>query len=423
MTTQLLKVGSDPHIQQQRPSTLRSVYSVGDIDGVVSPPILSTVGNASYAPNMTADASHLRGFSAFQPTASSAHAASNTLTAVPFRYPTTSRSYSGPRSLPSQPKRKAGLIGGGGGGGAVNGVRVASGPVSIKSVQQHQLQTDQLYASLVPKTLRRKSSESASNTTQATNNVSDPPPSYSPPRKTSSEDSINRSVSRRSGTYRRPRSRRESRQPPPDTESDQTSSTKEYKKPSSASTYNCGCPTSMNKQWSVQNSTIESGQWSHHDYQQAPQQHQRLLRTEAPPSVPFRKISHKKYPNGDVDLDPSRDKRRTLGSHDSVGSGVGSGHCCSPHHHTCHHQQRNNTCPQASGYHSCCNSRHNTCSIVNKPPLQGTEKITVCTHEKNVKDDIELREGQLHCLLDFTYRTFLLICTYTISLCTFVHCV
>ncbi|KAF2367341.1 hypothetical protein FHG87_001915, partial [Trinorchestia longiramus] len=353
-------MGSQNYFQAQpyRQSTLRSVYSVGDVEGVIGPPTFLQPPLSDSTP-LTQPQS-LYGF----PSSSSSSNTHGDLAAVAFQFPSSSskQRQSVPRAgenrnFASNPRRKLSTH--------LNR-EIAAPATHLSTVSVKSLQDDNPYASLVPRSLRRKSSETTNNTTTTTttssDHVSDPPPSYSPPRKVSSEDSLSR-VGHRRNSARRPRSRRESRHKNSgDTDSDHTIRSK--KLVSSSDNQHCGCSTDMS-QWKVQNGgnhlPSESTRWSQpHPQSQSQQQsqssqtHVGLPRSYPSSHVPIHRISHSKYPSSPPDPDTGRSHKSSRPDFPREGAPPSS--CCA--HHCCQHK---GTC-QSGSKCSCCNHHPNSCS-------------------------------------------------------------
>ncbi|XP_018006553.1 uncharacterized protein LOC108664473 isoform X2 [Hyalella azteca] len=340
-------MGSQNYLQAQpyRQSTLRSVYSVGDVEGVLGPPAFSQ-SPSSYSTSLNEPQS-LYGFP-------SSSGSINDSAPARQQFPSSGsvkRQSVLRASQRNNPKRKA---------IALTSDQITA-PLSLLTAFPTKT-IDNPYASLVPRSVRRKSSETTNNTVTTNTSgeqASDPPPSYSPPRKTSSEDSVSRGNSRRNSA-RRPRSRRDSRPNPADTDSDQAGRSKKSVTTSDDSP--CGCSVDMS-QWGVQNGNhihSESSGWSqnHPSSQVHPQIHashpqQGLPRTLPPTNVPFQRISHTKYPSSPTDVDAGPEHKPSSGCR---GVGRAPPSCCG--HHCC---QQPCAC-QASARNTCCSHHHNSCA-------------------------------------------------------------
>lgn len=371
-------MGSESQLVSQpvfHPSTLRSVYSVGDVEGVLGPPVQKLSGYySSRNPSIPATATtsppgtgvgYLQGFSnvsaqGYQPYTQAS--TSRTATLGTRQQVNTPRQVStaGPRSLPSrqQAKRKVGVIN-------VNGIADIdpSGSRNISNVAEPQSlkseYPDQTYTSLVPKSLQRNTYETATATSttfgNTDHNASDPPPSYSPPRKTLENSVLARQASRKNSSLRKPRSRRESRQQLADTESDQATSAKEehstQRKVSSPTCYPCGCVVEMN-QWSVQNVNSSNPQhWSQHN-QQATINHTGLPRNYIPPTQgQVHLLSHPKCLCAKNDRSKEI-SRRPLGLECRNAADIIEGQCYAHH---CHPHPQGE---YSSGCHTCCTHQH-----------------------------------------------------------------
>ena len=347
-------MGSENQLSHQpyQSSPLRSVYSVGDVEGVLGPQTPSH---------------HLQGFNAHQPDYRHATPASTSRTTDTF-----ATQYSGDCSLPPQPKRKSGVA-----GVSANLKNHTFDTLSTKSVY-----LDQSYSSLVPRSLRVKSSDKPINSIGIPdNNGSEPPPSYSPPRKTSSDDSIiNRHTSRRNSSNRKPRSRRDTRQHLADTESDQATPQKEIlhfnNSINSTSCYPCGCSAEMS-QWSVQNEGTDLSAWS-----QPYQQHSGTPRNYIQPQRQF----HSKYSLEHNEKDQIQARRPVTHECRHSVSGGSTGPLCFSHH--CHHHNQSGC---RSG-HACCNhqNHNNINSTASAQPATSTTDPT----ESNIQKIDQAKPGK-----------------------------
>lgn len=207
--------------------------------------------------------------------------------------------------------------------------------------------------------------------------------------------------SRRSGSTRRPRSKRESRHLLPDTDSDHgglSSGRKSQQNSNSDSSYPCGCPPEMSHLGGPNgtNSATQDPTWSHVQQQPPPQQptqHQGLPRSYPPTQVPFQRISHTKYPNGNVERDasPGVTRRPPCSGYRPTGVGAPCRYCphqCQPPPPV--------PCPAALvGHHTCCHHpHHNTCTVSSSAcgkPLQAT---TAKQQQQEEKIDEKEDEGQ-----------------------------